>query len=168
MAGVLNFQQYIGGPDDLQIETVFPSSQRTLVYDFKQDITGWQFETDYQTLVVDTVRFNRATGQPNFSDSKVIGSFPKVDIEGAFEPQVIDAAAGKVLVHFPANMYPGAIIPDARRNVPITVFAVTWTDDSTPAQINTHRWALVQSWEPDVPVGDPTDDEDFTELNGGQ
>ena len=53
-------------------------------------------------------------------------------------------------------MYAGPIIPDARQNVPITVVAVTWTDNQTPANINTHRWALIQSWEPDVAVGDPT------------
>ena len=52
-------------------------------------------------------------------------------------------------------MYTGPIIPDARQNVPITVVALTWQDDSTPVQINTHRFALIQSWEPDVVVGDP-------------
>jgi hypothetical protein len=167
MAGILNFQQYVGGPDSVQVEQIFPSNQRTLLYNFNTDITGWTFTTDYQTIVVDSVKFNRNTGQPNFGESSVIGSFAKVDISGDFAPEVVSATAGTVKVHFPANMYAGPIIPDARKNVPITVFAVTWTDDSTPAQVNTHRWALVQCWEPDVAVGDPTLAVGYTALTVG-
>ena len=156
MAGVLNFQQYIGGPDQIKIEQIFPSNQKTFLYNFDQDITGWTFAVDYQTLVVDTVAFNRNTGQPNFTDSRVIGSFAKVEVTGDNAPDVVDASAGTLKVYIPAGMYAGPIIPDARQNVPITVVGVTWTDDSTPAQINTHRWAFIQCWEPDVTVGDPT------------
>jgi len=156
MAGVLNFQQYIGGPDQIKIEQIFPSNQKTFLYNFDQDITGWTFAVDYQTLVVDSVAFNRNTGQPNFTDSRVIGSFAKVEVTGDSAPDVVDASAGTLKVYIPAGMYAGPIIPDARQNVPITVVGVTWTDDSTPAQINTHRWAFIQCWEPDVTVGDPT------------
>lgn len=164
MAGILSFQQYLGGPDNVQVEQVFPSNQRTLVYNFGRDITGWTFEVDYQTIVVDTVQFSRNTGQPNFGNSTVIGSFPKQEITGAFAPEVISAANGTVKVHFPADMYSGPIVPDARVNVPIVVVAVTWRDNSTPSQVNTHRWALVQCWEPDVVVGDPTQDADYEPL----
>ena len=167
MAGILDFQQYIGGPDAVQVEQIFPSNQRTLIYNFGQDVTGWTFTADYQTLVIDTVAFNRTTGKPNFSNSTVIGSFAKVDVSGEFIPAVISASAGTVKVHLPADMYTGAIIPDARQNVPVTVFALTWTDDSTPAQINTHRWALVQCWEPDVTVGDPTEEVGYAALTLG-
>lgn len=167
MAGVLNFQQYIGGPDQIKIEQIFPSNQKTFLYNFDQDITGWTFAVDHQTLVVDTVTFNRNTGQPNFSESKVIGSFPKVELSGDNAPDVVDASAGTVKVYIPAGMYTGAIIPDARQNVPITVVGVTWTDASTPAQINTHRWAFIQSWEPDVAVGDPTEEATYTALTLG-
>ena len=65
MPGVLNFNQYIGGPDQIKVEQVFPSTQKTLIYNFGIDITGWTFAADYQTLVVDSVAFNRNTGQPN-------------------------------------------------------------------------------------------------------
>jgi hypothetical protein len=164
MAGVLNFQQYVGGPDSVQVEQIFPSNQRTLLYNFGQDITGWTFSTDYQTIVVDSVKFSRSTGQPNFSESTVIGFFPKVEIEEPFAPEVINALEGTVKIHFPAGMYSGAIYPDARKNVPVTVFAVTWTDNSTPPQVNTHRWALVQCWEPDVAPGDPTLEDDYSEI----
>lgn len=164
MAGVLNFNQYIGGPDQIKVEQVFPSNQRTLIYNFNQDITGWAFSSDYQTLVVDQVQFNRNTGQPNFSNSSVIGSFAKVDITGDFAPSIIDASIGTVKIVLPAGMYTGPIIPDARANVPITIFSLTWSDDSTPPQINSHRWALIQCYEPDVAIGDPITAVGYTAL----
>lgn len=170
MAGVLNFQQYIGGPDSVQVENIFPSNQRTLIYTFKDsagaalDLTGWTFAADYQTIVVDTIAFNRNTNKPNFADSTVIGSFAKVEVTGGTAPAVLVAANGTLRVHLPAGMYAGPIIPDARKNVPITVFSLTWTDNSTVNQINSQRWALVNSWEPDVVVGDPTLAAGYTAL----
>jgi len=164
MAGVLNFQQYIGGPDQVKVEQIFPSNQKTLRYDFDRDITDWTISADYQTIVVDTVAFNRSSGQPNFNNSTVIGSFAKVELTGGDAPVITDATNGIVHVYFPANMYTGPIIPDARVNVPITVVSVTWEDDSTPSQINSHRWALINAWEPDVAVGDPISDGGYTAL----
>ena len=161
MAGVLDFQQYLGGPDQVKCEQWFPSTRRTLVYNFDQDITGWTFKADFQTIVVDTVSFARYTGQPNFANSKVIGSFAKVDLTafaaGIYVPTVLNAATGTVRVYHPNGMYTGPIVPDARKNVPITVFSFTWTDVNTPiTNVNTHRYALVQCWEPEVDPGDPT------------
>lgn len=163
-SGILTFSQYLGGPDSVQIEQIFPSTQKTLIYNFGVDVTGWTFTSDYQTIVVDTVTFNRFTGEPNFANSRVIGSFAKAETTGAFVPEIEVAATGIVRVHVPAGMYTGAILPDARRNVPITVFSFTWADNSTPAQINTSRWAFIQSWEPDVTVGDPVDEVGYTAL----
>ena len=167
MAGVLNFQQYLGGPDQVKVEQIFPSNQKTLLYNFDRDITGWSFASDYQTIVVDSISFNRTTGQPNFTDSTVIGSFAKQEITGNVAPSVVNASVGTVKVHIPAGMYSGNIIPDARQNVPITVVGVTWTDNSTPAQVNTHRWAFIQCWEPDVGIGDPTREVTYTALTLG-
>tara|TARA_R110000868_G_scaffold291803_4_gene552370 strand:+ start:1900 stop:2403 length:504 start_codon:yes stop_codon:yes gene_type:complete len=163
-AGVLTFSQYIGGADQLIIEQAFPSTQRSVVYNFAQDITDWEFSADYQTIVVDTIAFNRYTGAPNFANSSVIGSFPKVDITGAMEPTAINLATGTVQVNFPAEMYTGPIIPDARKNVPIVVFGFTWSIESTPRQIFTHRWAFIQCYEPDVALGDPTNAVGYTAL----
>jgi hypothetical protein len=59
MAGVLTFDQYIGGADQLIIEQAFPSTQRSVVYNFDRNITGWTYSADYQTLVVDEIAFNR-------------------------------------------------------------------------------------------------------------
>ena len=168
MAGVLDFAQFIGGPDQIQVEQIFPSNQRTVIYNFQTDITGWTFSADYQTLVVDTVQFNRTTGKPNFSKSQVIGSFAKVDITGELAPAKIDQVNGTVKVTFPANMYTGPILPDARQNVPITVFSLTWTDTSAPPQTTSHRWCFVQCYEPDVVAGDPTLAAGYTAITLGQ
>jgi hypothetical protein len=63
-------------------------------------------------------------------------------------------------------MYTGPIIPDARENVPITVVAFTWTNAEAYPQTNTHRWAFIQCWEPDVEVGDPTTSTEYISLVG--
>ena len=164
MAGILDFQQYIGGPDQIKAEQVFPSNQRKLRYNFDVNITGWTFVADYQTIVVDQITFNRYTGQPNFANSKVVGSFAKIELDGANAPATVDALAGTVDLKMPAGMYTGPIIPDARQNVPITVVAFTWTTNDAYPTTNTHRWALIQCWEPDVTVGDPTLAAGYTAL----
>jgi hypothetical protein len=163
-AGVLSFSDYIGGPDEVIAAQSFPSDQKSYQYNFGTSVQGWSFEADYQTLVVDRIAFNRYTGEPNFSNSNVIGSFDKVELTGNSAPQVGNAAAGTVTLRIPAGMYDGAIVPDARSNVPVTVVAFTWQNAETFPTIQTHRWAFVQCWEPDVPVGDPTADPGYTPL----
>jgi hypothetical protein len=167
MAGVLNFQQYLGGPDQIKVEQIFPSNQKTLIYTFSNSIVGWTFAADYQTLVIDQIQFNRNTGQPNFANSNVIGSFAKVEVTGGNAPTVISGADGTLRVVLPSGMYAGSIIPDARQNVPITVFSLTWTTNASPAETFSHRWALIQCWEPDVVVGDPTLSAGYTALTLG-
>ena len=162
--GVLTFDQYIGGPDQVIIEQSFPSTQRSVVYNYGRDITGWTFSADYQTIVIDNISFNRYTGAPNFANSHVIGSFAKVDITGSLVPEIINAALGTVKVTFPAQMYTGPIIPDARQNVPIVIFGFTWNIASTPTQTLTNRWAFIQCYEPDVTIGDPTQAAGYTPL----
>jgi hypothetical protein len=163
MAGVLTFAQYLGGPDNINIEQIFPSTQRTFNYNYARNITGWTFYVDQQTIVVDEVAFDRNSGAPNFANSKVIGYFTPAAITGA-NINVTNTATGLVSITTPTNMYTGPILPDARKNVPITVVGVTWTDNSSPAQINTHRWAFIQSWEPAVEPGDPALDGGFNPI----
>jgi hypothetical protein len=155
MAGVLNFSQYLGGPDQVNIEQVFPSSQNTLQYNFGVNIDGWSFEVEQQAIVVDIVTFDRNTGQPNFANSKVIGYFPALPINESYI-NITNVVGGIVNITLPADMYTGPILPDARQNVPITVVSVQWTDAGTPPQINSHRWAFINCWEPTVVPGDPT------------
>lgn len=162
--GVLTFAQFVGGADQLVLKQDFPSSQSSLIYNYNQDISGWTFEADYQVIVVDSVAYDRYTGEPNFANSTVIGSFPKEEISGPTAPVVQDAATGLVKFTIPSGMYTGPLYPDARKNVPIAVLGFTWTTDDTPTQTATHRWAVVQSYEPDVTIGDPTTDPNYTAL----
>lgn len=164
MPGVLTFQQFVGGPDQVKVEAIFPSTQKTLQYNFGQDVTDWEFEMDHQTIVVDTMAYDRYTSEPNFANSAVIGTFPKVEINTTTYVAVVNATAGIVNVTIPAGMYEGPILPDARSNIPLTVVGVTWKDGSTPQQINTHRWVYIQNWEPDVTPASPTTDENYTAI----
>lgn len=173
MAGVLTASEFLGGPDNITIKQVFPSSQNSTVGSVTNDdgtpvdLTGYTYTADYQTLIVDEIAFNRSTGAPNFSKSTIVGSFPKVDVTGSYAPAILSATDGTFIIHFPAGMYSGPIIPDARKNVPMTVYSLTWSDNSTPAQIYSKRWCLIQNYEPGVEVGDPSLDPDFTALTVG-
>ena len=167
MASLLDFSQYIGGQDNIQTEVSFPSSQRTVVYNFGQDITGWTFKLDYQTVVVDTISYDRNTGAPNFASSKIIGTFPGGVTNTGTYISVLSASSGTVAVTLPGGLYTGPIIPDARSHTPINILGFTWTSNATPAQIDTHRWALLMTYEPGVEPGDPILDPDYTPVTVG-
>lgn len=163
-SGVLLFSDYLSGPDNLQLEQVFPSTQKVLQYNFGVDITGWTFHVDYQTLVVDPITFNR-DGEPNFATSEVIGYFAGGVISTASYVNVVSAATGRVNISVPANLYTGPILPDARSNVPVLIVGVTWTDAGVPVKaINTHRWAFLQCYEPGVAPTNPTAAAGFTAI----
>lgn len=162
MSGVLSFSDYLGGPDNIQVEQIFPSTKRTYNYNFNTNITGWSWAIDYQTLVVNPVAYDR-NGVPNFSNSLVIGYFPKAEVTvDSSVLNVINAATGLVNITIPGNMYTGALIPDARKNVPITIVGITWTTADTPTQVNSHRWAFIQCYEPDVAIGNPILENNYT------
>lgn len=166
-SGVLSFSNYIGGADNIQLEQIFPSTQRTLNYNFGRNISGWTFHVDHQTIVVNPVTFDRNTGEPNFANSNVIGFFASGVISTASYITVTNAAAGLVNITIPANLYTGPVLPDARQNVPITIVGVTWTDAGSPVQVNTHRWAFIQCYEPAVTPGDPTLAGGYTAITVG-
>ena len=165
MAGVLSFKEFIGGADQIVLKQDFPSSSKNLVYNFGQDVTSWTFSADYQAIVVDTLTYNSITGEPNFSSSKVIGSFPKVEVTGGAVPAVTSAAAGLVRYTLPDGMYTGPLVPDARKNVVIVIVSNSWQTNDTPAQFSSHRFAIIQSYEPDVTIGDPTAESNYTAFN---
>ena len=160
--GILSFNEFIGGADQLVLKQDFPSSSKNVVYNFDQDVTSWTFSADFQAIVVDTLAYNSITGEPNFTNSKVIGSFPKSEITGGNAPSVVSAASGTVRYTLPNNMYEGPLVPDARKNVVICIVSNTWTTNDTPAQVGSHRFAIIQSYEPDVTIGDPTTDSNYT------
>jgi hypothetical protein len=160
----LDLASYIGGADNIQVEIAFPSTQKTVVYNFNQSISGWKFLLDHQTVVADTVAYDRNTGAPSFSATKLIGTFPKGTISTATYVTVLSTSSGTVAVTIPGGLYTGPVIPDARSHTPMTMVGFTWTDNSTPPQINTHRWAVLQSWEPGVTPGDPVLDNNYTAI----
>ena len=165
MAGVLTLSQWLGGPDEVKVESTFPSSSKTYAYNFARNISGWTFKLDYQTVVVDTITYTR-DGTPNFDTSQVIGSFPTGVVNTGTYISVANASTGLVNVTHPGGLYTGKILPDARANNPLLVMSLTWTDTATPPQINTHRIAKILAWEPEVTVGDPITSAGYTAITG--
>jgi hypothetical protein len=157
MAGVLTLGEWIGGPDDVKVESTFPSSQRTYTYNFDQNITGWTFKLDAQVIVVDQIAYTR-DGTPNFADSRVVGYFP-AETQTSQYVNVLSSSGGTVAATHRANIYPdtAGILPDSRVNVPVLVMSFAWTDNSvSPSITNMHRVAKILAWEPGVLPRDPT------------
>ena len=165
MAGrLLSFANYIGSQDNVQVIEMTPSVQKTFTYDFNADVSAYTFEADMQTIVVDTLSYDTATGNPNFTTSSLTGSFANAEI-GSAKITNAQAATGIIKFTIPSQRYTGNIIPDARANVPITVVSFRWTDTSvTPNVTENHRWAILERYEPDVVIGDPTLDSGYTAI----
>jgi hypothetical protein len=164
MAGVLTIDQWLGGPDGVKVESTFPSSSKTYMYDFGQNISGWTFELEYQTVVVDTISYDRITNAPSFSNSSVIGYFPSGVVSTSTYINVTNSVTGIVNVTHPANLYTGNILPDARAATPLLVVGLTWKDTQSPPQINSHRVAKILAWEPLVTPGSPTSSTGYVSL----
>lgn len=156
MAGrLLSFSQYIGGANNVVVAEQFPSTQKTYQYDFPANIANYSFAVESQTIIVDSLSYNAADGQPNFTTSNVVGVYANTTI-AASNVVPVSNVDGTVNITIPANLYTGPIEPDARANVPINVVSVTWTDaGSTPNTVDSHRYALIQRYEPGVTVGNP-------------
>ncbi len=164
---ILDFKSYIGGADNVIVEEMTPSTQKTFNYDYGQSVTSFTFAADMQTIVVDTLAYDRITGDPNFADSNVLGNFANSEIADS-NIVTTDAAAGNIKFTIPANRYTGQMLPDARKNVPITVISFRWTDTSvTPNTTEQHRYAILERFEPDVVIGDPKLDSNFTPIGVG-
>tara|TARA_R110000764_G_scaffold9654_1_gene30693 strand:- start:102 stop:608 length:507 start_codon:yes stop_codon:yes gene_type:complete len=161
---ILDFKSYIGGADNVVVEEMTPSTQKTFNYDFGSTVANYDFAADYQTIVVDTVAYDRVTGDPNFTDSVVLGSFANAEIASSNIVETA-AASGQIKLTIPANRYTGNIIPDARANVPITVVSFRWTNKNvTPNTTEQHRYAILERYEPDVVIGNPTLGAGFTAI----
>lgn len=157
MAGVLRFSDYLGGPDNIQVEEIFPSTKRTYQYDFNQNITSWAWAVKSQNLVVNPIQWDRYSGEPNFANSQVIGYFsPTTYTVDSTILNVVNAAEGRVNLTIPGNLYTGPLVPDARSKAVVSIVTFQWTTATTPSQIQSHRWAFIQSYEPGVTIGDPT------------
>ena len=160
-SSVLSLAQWLGGPDNIPYESVFPSTKKTYVYNFARSVSGWNFQLEAQTVIVDAIAYDRA-GEPNFAASQVIGYFPKTMVSTSSYISVGNTASGIVNVTHPGNLYTDKILPDARKNVPLLVFSFQWTQPSETIsgvtvgeQSNSHRIAKILAWEPGVNPGDP-------------
>lgn len=164
MSRLLDIQDYLGGPDTITIE-LFPRQQRAFSYNFNTNISAYQFSADYQSIVLDVVSYDRNTGEPNFADTKVIGTFANVYQVDPSYISVTNATTGLVTLTIPENRYTGNIIPNAREKVIGTVLTFQWSLSADPTAVkDAHRFLILERYEPGVKVGDPTLE---TVENGG-
>lgn len=169
MASIIRFEEYIGG-NPIYFLKQSPKEQKTFTLTFTDsdgdaiDVSGYTWELDYQALVVDTIAFDRLTGDPNFANSKIIGTFAKGEVDEATYVKTANAADGIVNITIPASSYTGPVLPDARKNVPILLVGITWTTDDTPPQIHNQRLAFIMAYTVDVSAGDPTLDAGYTAI----
>ncbi len=164
---LLTFSQYLGGADNVKVEEMFPSTQKTFQYNYGTNVTSYTFEADMQTIVIDQMAYNTNDGQPNFTQSNVIGFFANTEIAGS---NIVTTNASSGLIDFtiPADRYTGPIVPNARENVAITIVAFKWTNTTpTPNTTDSHRWAIIERYEPDVTPGNPILSSTFIPLGVG-
>ena len=164
---LLDFKQYLGGADQVQVIEMFPDDQKTFSYNFGQDVSGYTFTADYQSLLLDTVTYDRQTGNVNLADTTVSGYFTNTaNITAGTYINNASASSGVVEFTIPANRYTGNVLPNARANVVCTVVSFQWQTDDTPIQTQRHRWAILERFDPKVGKvpGDPGDEATFVAL----
>jgi len=165
---LLDFSQYIGGSDNVQVINLFPRSQKTFTYDFGEDVSLWTFTADQQSLVIDNIAYDRATGLPNFSESTITGYMNTVtSIDPATFISNTNAALGQIDFTIPDDRYTGQLLPNARKSPVMTVVSFEWQSDATPPVKDSHRWAIIETWEPGVTVGDPTVSANYVPIGVG-
>lgn len=153
---LLDFADYIGGPDTIVIE-MFPRMQRKYTYNFGANVSAYQFSADYQTIVIDSVAYDRVTGDPNFTDSTILGYFANVGTVANAYIDTSTASSGVIGFTIPENRYTGKIIPNAREKVAATCVTFQWSQGSASTSIkDAHRFLVLERWEPGVTPGDPT------------
>lgn len=168
MGRLLDFSQYLGGPDDVEVIEMFPRQQKKFQYNFGSNVAAYTFSADKQTIVLDQVSYDRDSGNINFTETNVIGYFDNTgNISAATYIDKTQASTGVVTFTIPEQRYTGTILPNARENVVMTVVGFEWQDAATPPRKELHRWAIVERWEPGVTIGDPTLDSNFVKLGSG-
>tara|TARA_R100001509_G_scaffold153607_1_gene114645 strand:+ start:341 stop:844 length:504 start_codon:yes stop_codon:yes gene_type:complete len=161
---LLSFSKYLGGADNVQVLEVFKDSASTFTYNYGVDISNYNFELSAQTLVVDSLTYDRTTGDPSFSTSTITGFFGNSEIS-ASNINRLSNADGTVNITIPGNLYTGNVLPDSRGETPITVVGVRWTNTGvTPNVTDEHRWALIHRYSPDANIGKPSLEPTFTAL----
>ena len=164
---LLSFSQYIQSADNVKVIELFPRSQKAFTYDFDNDVSGYTFTSDYQSLLIDNVTYDRQTSEPSFATSNIIGYYNNITSVPAGNINDAGAATGAVTLTIPAARYTGPLLPNARDNVVMTVVSFEWETNDSPPQKDSHRWAILERWEPGVTVGDPKLDSTFIAIGVG-
>lgn len=169
MAGrLLSFSQYLGGADNVKVLELFPGDQKSFTYQYgTDDVSGYTFTADYQSILLSSLAYDRLTGLPNFTDTTVSGYFTNAaNVNAGTYINTSAASSGTVTFTIPENRYTGNVLPDARANVVCTVMSFQWETDDTPPQKDRHRWAILERFDPQVGKnpGDPSNESDFVSL----
>ena len=175
---LLTFSQYLGGADNVKIIEMFPSTSKTFKYDFGTDVASWKWSSHYQSLLLDKVTYDRNTGEPNFTDTQILGYWPeRTDLGGGPDPDspdvvVTDSDGGEVFFNIAPDRYTGQLFPNARENVVITVVSLTWQmgnpDFGVLGTTESHRWGIIERYLPgDHTPGDPALDPLFIPYGTG-
>lgn len=171
---LLTFSQYLGGADNVKVIELFPSTTKTFKYNFNVDVTGWQFDTHYQTLLLDRVTYDRNTGEPNFTETQILGYWQEkpglggpADIRNDGPP-----STGNMLWTLAPDRYTGQLFPNARDNVVMTIASMTWMmpniGNSGGNDVESHRWGIIERYLPgDHMPGDPALDPGFIAYGVG-
>jgi hypothetical protein len=163
---LLSFKDYIGGADNVFVVEMFPSDQKKYTYAFGDDVSSYTFTADYQSLLLDSVTYDRVTGDPNFTDTNVTGYFTNTaNVSGSYI-DTSGAVGGAITLTIPENRYTGNIIPNARTNVVATVLSFQWATNETPPEKSRHRYCILERFDPQVGKvpGDPSSESNFVSL----
>ena len=170
---LLTFSQYLGGADNVKVIEMFPSTSKTFKYAFGTDVQNWNFTSSYQSLLLDKVTYDRNTGEPNFTDTNILGYWPeRTDLGGQSDITVDNVTDGTVYFNIAPDRYTGQLFPNARENVVMTVVGFTWDMGSLEPGVDgtteSHRWGIIERYLPgDHIPGDPALDQLFIPYGTG-
>ena len=165
---LLDISQYLGGASNVKVINLFPRSQKAFTYDFGGTVAGWTFTADKQSLVLDNIAYDRASGLPNFADTKVTGYMnASTSIDPATYIDESQEALGVINFTIPSDRYTGPLLPNARKNPVMTVVSFEWETTAVPPVKDSHRWAIIETWEPGVTVGDPAISNAYIQIGVG-
>jgi len=157
----LTFNDWIVGPNTTPIRKYYPGSRTSTLINFGTDISGYSFETEYRVFVADAIAFDRS-GEPNFTQSSVLGYFNSVIIAGGDIPAVVDASIGTLNLIYPADMYTGKLLSGSRNKPVISVVTLKYTNGS--GDIDHLRFPLLIAYQPSIEFGDPTAEIGYTAI----
>jgi hypothetical protein len=172
---LLTFSQYLGGADNVKVIEMFPSTSKSFKYSFGVPVDGWSFSSHYQSLLLDKVTYDRNTGEPNFTETNILGYWPeRTDLGGQDAGiDIPNTTTGEVYLNIKSDRYTGQLLPNARENVVMTVVGFTWAMASPEPGVTptteSHRWGVLERYLPGngFSPGDPALDDLFIPYGTG-